>query len=203
MTKAHKAQRGETAMRLTSALLLCLGAGPALAQTTPASVAPLPGQHNPPPLDAMLRPPRQGPAAVEPPYVAPPSPTLAAAQAVAGAVLDTCRAQGLHVGVAVLNAQGSPIVTLADTGARPGVAYGAVQKAHAALAFGLPTTRVQEQLRADPALRARVGPDMAVYPGGIPWERDHRIVGAIAASGATAQQDEACVLAGLARETAR
>ncbi|WP_206243915.1 GlcG/HbpS family heme-binding protein [Novosphingobium terrae] len=162
-------------------------------------VAALPGQKNPPPLDAMLRPPRSGPAAVEAPYSGPAAPALSAAQAVAQAALQACAAQHLHIGVAVLNSEGSLIAALVDPDAKPGVAYVAVQKAHAALAFGEPTTRVQEQLRADPALRARLTPDMAVYPGGIPWQRDGRIVGAVAASGATAQQDEACLLAGLAQ----
>lgn len=151
----------------------------------------------------MLRPPRKGPAAVEPPYDEPPAPGFDAAQAVAKAVVKSCLAQNLHVGVVVLNAGGDLIVALTDPGARPGVAYVAVQKANAALAFGQPTAALQEALRADPSLRPRVTTNMAVYPGGIPWMRDGRIVGAIAASGGTAQQDEACVLAGLARVHAR
>lgn len=170
---------------------------------TSDTVAALPGQRNPPPLDAMLHPPRKGPAAVEAPYTAPPAPGFDAAQAVAKAVVKACLMQHLHVGVAVLNAGGDLIVALTDPGAKPGVAYVAVQKANAALAFGQPTAALQEALRADPALRPRVAANMAVYPGGMPWTRDGRIVGAIAAIGGTAQQDEACVLAGLAKVRAR
>ena len=183
---------------------LCLGigvvfamAGTAVAQT-PEQMR-LPGDLPPPPMADMLRPPRApGERPPEPIYTAPASPDLDAALRGARAALDACTAQGLKVGVVVTDAAGNIRVGLADAAARPGRIYTAARKALAAASFAMPTSQLQEKLRADESLRATVAPNMAVFPGGVPIRLKGQLVGAMAASGGTGQQDEQCVLAGIA-----
>lgn len=141
---------------------LCLGigvvfamAGTAVAQT-PEQMR-LPGDLPPPPMADMLRPPRApGERPPEPIYTAPASPDLDAALRGARAALDACTAQGLKVGVVVTDAAGNIRVGLADAAARPGRIYTAARKALAAASFAMPTSQLQEKLRADESLRATV-----------------------------------------------
>ena len=66
---------------------------------------------------------------------------------------------------------------------------------------GLLSRRAERRVRAQhPARRRRLGPNttdprFVVYAGGIPLLVDGELVGAIGASGGTAQEDEECVVA--------
>ena len=69
-----------------------------------------------------------------------------------------------------------------------------------ALAYGVPTSVVQQKLRDhDAEATAKLTPAMVVLPGGVPLFASGRPIGAIAVSGATAQQDERCASAGAAK----
>jgi uncharacterized protein GlcG (DUF336 family) len=153
----------------------------------------------------MLKPPRPPGASRPPePINTTPSPSLGLALEAAQAALDACLADGLKVGVAVTDAEGNLRVGLAADGTSAGRILFASRKALAAAAFRAPTSVFQDRLRAnDPVALATLKPNMAVYPGGVPLLADGRLLGAIAATGATGQQDEKCAAQGAAKIQAR
>ncbi len=175
---------------------------PGAAQAPPA-VNPLllPSDAPPPAMERMLAPPAPPAPGMAPGViVADTTPALPMALAIelAQAAVATCTAQGLRVGAAVSDANGNLRVGLTGDGARPGRIFTASRKNASVIAFGLPTSEIQAKLRADPALLAKVLPNMAVMPGGIPIMAGGKIIGALAVSGATSLQDEACAQTALA-----
>jgi uncharacterized protein GlcG (DUF336 family) len=183
---------------LIGAMLLPVGT--AGAQTPPQSdPLMLPSQTPPPPLAMMLRYPRkQVPGAPLPaPDTTPAVPMLLALEA-AQKALATCASQGLRVGVAVVDSQGQLRLGLSQDGASPGRIFGAAQKASAAAAFQQPTSVIQQRLRDDKSLVSQLKPYMEVHPGAVPLLSGGRLLGAIGASGATGEQDQACAPAGAA-----
>ncbi|MFT4075754.1 MAG: heme-binding protein [Asticcacaulis sp.] len=182
-------------MKTAICLFALVLAGAANAQAT-SDPTRLPGDSPPPALATMLRPPSGRP--LPPPDMTPGVPAALALEAVQTAI-DTCSAEGLRVGVALTNSAGYLRAALTTDGARPGVIYGAVQKDLAAMAFKAPTSEVQTKLRADPALASQVLPNMEVRPGAVPIIINGQVLGAIAVDGATAQQDEVCAQAGVAK----
>lgn len=178
-------------------LLLCAGlALPPCVVAQDHDPTRLPGDHPPPPLTVMIRPmDPNGP----PPPVGPdvPGPSLEDSLRLARAAMQACAAQGYRMGVSVIDSAGNIRVALSMPGSSPGRVFSATQKALGALRLGMPTLAAQERLRSDPALRAKVTPDMAVFPGGVPIRRGGVVIGAMAASGATSVIDDGCVRAAL------
>jgi uncharacterized protein GlcG (DUF336 family) len=83
-------------------------------------------------------------------------------------------------------------------GSDGGHVYVAVRKALVALTFKMPSSRAGDVVRTDPALLARVTPNMFVMEGAVPITVGNEIIGAIGASGAAGgDQDEVCAIAGL------
>lgn len=185
-----------------SALVAVAGATAAMAQDAPPAPPPyaLPDDMPPPPMAAMLRPPRpdsQRPP--EPPRENVPAPSQAVALAAAQAALAQCARDHHEVGVAVSDGGGHLILGMTMDGARPGRIYSGVRKNGAAVLFGQPTSQVQARLQAgDAAARDRLKPWMVVFPGAVPLIKDGTVIGAVGVSGATAQQDEVCAAAGVA-----
>lgn len=177
--------------------------GPAAALEAQAAAYPisLPGDRPPPPMSMMLRPPSGRPTGRNgPPPDTTPGPPLALALEAARAAVATCAADELRVGVAVMDSAGQIQVGLNADGAGPGHIFSAARKAVTAVAFGVPTSAVQDKLRAgDPAALALLKPNMVAMPGAVPLIVEGRVLGAIGASGGTGQQDEACAAAGAAR----
>lgn len=176
---------------LAAALLL-----PMAAQAQPHDPTRLPGDHPPPPLAIMIRPmDPNGP----PPPVGPdvPGPSLEESLQLAQTAMQACAAKGYRMGASVIDSAGNIRVALTMPASGPGRAFTATQKALGALRLGMPTRVAQERLRSDEALRAKVTPEMAVFPGGVPIVRDGTIIGAMAVSGATAMEDDACVTGAL------
>lgn len=162
----------------------------------------LPGDNLPPPLVAMLAPPRapdpNRPPPPEEPF--PASPPLALALKGVQAALAACHAQGYEVGSAVANGLGVIVVGMQADGAHPGRIYNAMRKNLAAVEFAAPSSAVRDRLRAmDYATLARVKPSMTLFPGAVPLFSHGRLVGAIAVSGGPAGEiDEGCAAAGAA-----
>ena len=173
------------------------GPGPAAAPVSAASVA-LPGDNmgtgmrmGPPP-GARMGPPPGGAGGRPPPEPGSnaPGPTLAVALEAAEESLATCKAQGYNIGVAVIDTAGTPRVGLAQDKASGGHIYTAVRKGLAAIAFKEPSGMVKS---SDP----KVTPRMATMAGAIPlFSKSGELLGAIAGSGASSQQDEKCAQAG-------
>lgn len=157
----------------------------------------LPGDMPPPSLAVMLRPPSNRPTGHDgPPPDTTLSPPLELGVEAARAAIAACAKDGLRIGVAITDAAGQLRIGLTADGAAPGLIYAAVRKDLAAIAYGAPTSAVQALLQQDRGAAARLSPAMAVKPGALPLVISGKIIGAIGASGATAQQDEACAAVG-------
>jgi uncharacterized protein GlcG (DUF336 family) len=106
-----------------------------------------------------------------------------------------------HVGIAILDAAGTPKLYYTPDGTSGVHAYAAYRKAHSALVFGIPSEQVDGLIKTDAAAaeRFRVGAgDFMLWAGGIPIVVGGEVVGAIGVSGADpSTKDEACALEGL------
>jgi uncharacterized protein GlcG (DUF336 family) len=116
----------------------------------------------------------------------------------ARAAVEVCAAGGFYIGASVIDTSGQPRAMVESDGSDGGHVYVAVRKALVALTFRMPSSRAGDAVRADPALFARVTPNMFVMEGAVPITVGNDIIGAIGASGAAGgDQDEVCAIAGL------
>jgi uncharacterized protein GlcG (DUF336 family) len=128
-----------------------------------------------------------------------PGPPVALALEAARAALDACTAKGFRIGVAVTDSAGQLRVGIAADGGSPGRIFTAVRKDLAAIAFKMPTSAARAMILANPTLLATLKPNMSIFPGAVPIMVGERVLGAIAASGATGDQEEQCATLGLKR----
>jgi len=152
-----------------------------------------------PPIPPALL--HRGPGA--PPESTARGPSLTQATAAATTAVNTCKAAGYRVGVAVIDADGEARALLTADGSDGSHVFVAMRKALAALAFQMPSGTASERVAKDPALLARVKPNMFVEPGALPNKVGGETIGAIGVSGAAGtpigHQDEVCAAAGLSR----
>jgi uncharacterized protein GlcG (DUF336 family) len=152
-----------------------------------------------PPIPPALL--HRGPGA--PPESTARGPSLVEATAAATAAVKTCSAAGYRVGVAVIDSDGEARALLTADGSDGSHVFVAMRKALAALVFKMPSGTASERVAKDPALLARVTPNMFVEPGALPIKVGDETIGAIGVSGAAGtpigHQDEVCAAAGLAR----
>ncbi|MBC2667477.1 heme-binding protein [Novosphingobium flavum] len=175
---------------------------PAPADAAPASdPLLLPGDETPPGLERMLRAPRPQPPGGQPPAPADTTlaPSLALSMRLGQAIVNACLAQNIRVGVGITDIKGNLRFGMNADGAVPGRIFVAARKASAVVVFGESTAAIKVRLRANVEERAKVRPYMALYTGGEPLYQDGVLIGAVAASGGTGDQDDSCVLAGLAK----
>jgi uncharacterized protein GlcG (DUF336 family) len=155
----------------------------------------------PPPPEAL----RRGPGA--PPESTARGPNLSLAVEAARAAVDACTAAGYRTGAAVIDAAGEARALLSADGADGSHVFVAMRKALVALTFGMPSSQAHAQVPKDPALLARVTPNMFVEGGAVPILIAGTVIGAIGVSGAggavIGQQDERCAAAALARISPR
>lgn len=174
------------------------------ANAAPTDATRLPGDR-PPPRGVPQGPPPGAAGGRPPPEVGAdaPGPSLALAIEAAQAALAACAADGLKVGVSVIDSTGQPRATLSADGTSGGHVYTGVRKGLTALAFGEPTSQVSEQAKADPAVANRIAPNMAAMAGAVPLMVNGKAIGAVGVSGASSQQDEKCAAAGADKIKAR
>jgi uncharacterized protein GlcG (DUF336 family) len=122
--------------------------------------------------------------------------TLEAARSVSRAVFEEAEQQGCAVVVAVLDAGGQILLVERGMGAPTSSIEIAKRKAECAASFGAATDLFAAACKTMPAIAAL--PHMLPFEGGVPVIVDGRIAGAIGVSGASREQDLACVQAGLA-----
>jgi uncharacterized protein GlcG (DUF336 family) len=132
-----------------------------------------------------------------------PGPPLNLAVEAAQAAVNACLADGYRVGVAVTDAAGHLKAGLAADGVVPNRVYIAIRKDLTVVTFGQSTLSLREKFSADPSLMAQVKPNMSLLPGGIPIMVGDRLVGAIASSGAEANEEENCDRIGLKKIQSR
>ena len=127
--------------------------------------------------------------------------TLAEANQVVQSALDKAREMNIRISVAVCDAGGRLLAFNRMDGAIWGSVYGSQGKAIASAAFARPSGELQE--RADtPIVRgiaAAEGGHMIPSQGAMPIIRNGVVEGACGVGGGTAQQDEDCARAGVAK----
>jgi uncharacterized protein GlcG (DUF336 family) len=126
--------------------------------------------------------------------------SLEAAQIAAQAALNSCRAGGYQVAVAVLDRSGNTVVVLRDRFAGAHTVDTASNKAWTAASFKISTTALGiETLPAKPSSGIRNLPRVVTVGGGLPINASGSLVGAIGVSGAPGgDADEVCAKAGIA-----
>jgi uncharacterized protein GlcG (DUF336 family) len=180
-------------LALTGAMVMMASAGYGQSDMSGASSFPgdigRPFQGLPLPNGAPRPPTMPGPAL---------GPTLEKALTLAKAAVAACK--GFHVGVSVIDSEGTPKLYYVPDGTGGYHAYIAFRKAYTALRFNQSSAEVGAQTKNDPALAAKIVADtnFMSFAGGLPILEHGRVVGAIGVSGAEpSAADERCALAAL------
>jgi uncharacterized protein GlcG (DUF336 family) len=113
------------------------------------------------------------------------------------AVRDEASSRGLALAIAVVDDGGNVVASARMDGAALGAMPLAVGKAYTAILWDTPTGAftASTQPGGDDWGWNATDPRIVVYAGGVPLHADGALVGGVGASGATAAEDEACVLA--------
>ena len=125
--------------------------------------------------------------------------SLPLAKTMAEAALAECKAKGFNTSVVVVDRAGQPLVSLRDESATAQTMEMARRKAYTARMFRISTLDFQKRTE-DPKYRAqRDVADILALGGGVPVTVGNDTVGAIASSGSSQEQDDACAKAGIAK----
>src|SRR5262245_22416428 len=130
--------------------------------------------------------------------------SLAMALTLATTAVETCKAQGQRVSVAVVGRNGEILVHLRGDNASPHTMENSFRKAYTSRTFRVPSGEVVKRLRENPQLGAVHLTNVVAAQGALPIMVGNDVIGAAGVSGAvtTAEspggvKDEACVKAGL------
>lgn len=123
--------------------------------------------------------------------------SLDLALALLAAVRDEAASRGLALAAAVVDDGGNVVASARMDGVALGAMPLALGKAYTAVLWDAPTRAfaASTQPGGDDWGWNATDPRIVVYAGGIPLHADGALVGGVGASGATAAEDEACVLA--------
>ena len=119
---------------------------------------------------------------------------LSDARTLATACRDRSQALSARVSIAVVDDAGALLYFMRMDGARAYSVDLAIRKARTSAAFALPT-RVLQERTGDRPLQ---GQDLLLLPGGAPVMSRNECVGAAGVAGASPEDDERIVLAGVA-----
>jgi len=127
--------------------------------------------------------------------------TLAEANAVVQGAIDKAREMGIKISVAVCDSGGRLMAFNRMDGAIWAGAYGSQGKAIASVAFARPSGELQERAGSPiiQGIAAAEGGHMIPSQGAVPIIRSGVVDGACGVGGGTAQQDEDCARAGVAK----
>jgi uncharacterized protein GlcG (DUF336 family) len=126
--------------------------------------------------------------------------SLEMAKTIAEATLGECKSKGFHTSAVVVDRGGQVLVMLRDEQATPQTAEMARRKAYTAVMFRSTTLEFQKRTADDPTLAPqRQVADILALGGGVPIRVDKEIVGGVASSGSSQEQDDACAKAGVAK----
>ena len=127
--------------------------------------------------------------------------TLAEANTVVGAAIDKAKEMGIRISVAVCDGGGRLMAFNRMDGAIWAGAYGSQGKAIASVAFGRASGELQERAGSPiiQGIAAAEGGHMIPSQGAVPIIRSGMVDGACGVGGGTAQQDEDCARAGVAK----
>jgi uncharacterized protein GlcG (DUF336 family) len=120
--------------------------------------------------------------------------------AIAVAALDQCEADGNSVSVAVVDRAGRLRVFLQADKANPHNLELARRKAYTARTFGRTSAEWAKRTAETPEIAAqRELADVIALRGGVPIKVGDETIGAVGVSGSSAEGDEKCAMAGLAK----
>jgi uncharacterized protein GlcG (DUF336 family) len=148
-------------------------------------------------------------ALAQPPAPAPPlarGPDMALALEAAQTALGTCSANGIKAGVSIVDSAGVLRLLLSVDGASKNGVESSTKKAFTANALKAATYDIQEKMKTDQALAAKVNADSTLFvrPGGLPLMAGDEVIGAIGVGGGQTlngvpggERDAACAKAGL------
>jgi glc operon protein GlcG len=127
--------------------------------------------------------------------------TLAEANQIVQGALDKARAMNIRISVAVCDAGGRLMAFNRMDNAIWASVYGCQGKAIASVAFGRASGELAERAGSPivQGIAAAEGGHMIPSQGAVPIVRDGVVVGACGVGGGTAQQDEDCARAGVAK----
>jgi len=190
--------------RLCCLALLVVATSAASADDTTEESAAFPGDLGRP-FDGLPLP--NGPARRPPwPSRPPPARALAVELALQAAQEAVAACTGSHVGVAIIDAAGTPKLYYVPDGTAGFHAYTGFRKAYTALTFKMPTSEVGALSKTDATIAAKITADtnFLSFAGGVPIRVGDEIIGAIGVSGAEPSSiDEKCANAGLEKIKAR
>ncbi|HEX5230391.1 MAG TPA: heme-binding protein [Bryobacteraceae bacterium] len=125
--------------------------------------------------------------------------SLGMAKTIAEATLGECKAKGFHTSAVVVDRAGQVLVLLRDEQASATTADMARRKAFTARVFRTTTLEFQKHTM-DPAFAPqRDVTDILALGGGVPIVAGKEIIGGVASSGSSQEQDDACAKAGVAK----
>lgn len=130
----------------------------------------------------------------------PRAPALDLALEAAKAIVEACK--GYHVGVSIIDAEGTPKLYYIPDGTDGSHAYTGFRKAYTALTFKKPTSEVGALTKTDPTVVARIkaDPNLLSFAGGMVLKAGNDVIGAVGVSGAEpSAKDEECGLVGINR----
>lgn len=127
--------------------------------------------------------------------------TLEEANRIAQGAIAKARELNIRVSVAVCDAGGRPMAFQRMDNAIWASAYGSQGKAIASAAFGRPSGELSERANhpTPRGIAAAEGDHMIMGQGAMPILRNGVVEGACGVGGGTAQEDEDCARAGVAR----
>lgn len=125
--------------------------------------------------------------------------TLADAQTMIDAALKTAADMNLKISVAVVDGRGDLIAVSRMAGAGAATPDTAIGKAMLSTLMGKPSAELVGMANTPfvQSLNDASGGRFRFFQGALPIVKDGIVIGALAGSGATSQQDEDCVRAGL------
>jgi len=125
--------------------------------------------------------------------------SLDMARAIGETALETCRKNGFHVSVTVLDRAGQVRLALRDDDARPHTAENSQRKAYTSRTFGIPSSEFAARVQAEPARAAQATlSGVIALAGALPIKVGDDIIGAVGVSGSPGgDKDEACARAGI------
>jgi uncharacterized protein GlcG (DUF336 family) len=125
--------------------------------------------------------------------------SLDMARAIGETALETCRKNGFHVSVTVLDRAGQVRVSLRDDDARPHTLENSQRKAYTARTFGMPSSDFAARVPNEPPRAAQATlTGVIALAGGLPIKVGDDIIGAVGVSGSPGgEKDEVCAKTGI------
>jgi uncharacterized protein GlcG (DUF336 family) len=124
--------------------------------------------------------------------------SLATALTIAQTAVDTCKAQGYGVSVAVVGRNGELLVHVRGDNTGPHTMENSFRKAYTSRTFRIPSGDFEKRVKDNPTIGLAQLSHVVGSRGALPIKAGEEVIGAVGASGAPGgEKDEVCVKAGI------